>query len=361
MLTIKHTLTLFALFLFGASVLVAQPTLQNNVFPSTGQAITTAEASDSNAVSEGASGANITWNFSVLQAASGTVSTTNFQSPAGTPFEPLFPTANLCGVVFDTENLYTYLQKSSSELKFLGIGSADFSITLSNPQTVLKAPMAFNGSFSDTYWGTIDAGLFAITTYGESESTYDAYGTLIMPTTTYTNAIRVKTESTTRDTFDFGGGLLNITVLNTTTYSWFKADVPWSIVDISYSEGESISVIPGLPPSTEIIDLSKSISFTSGFSTGVVEVPTLDGISLAFRGANPVADVLALDIETATAGETLQLQVFSRNGQLVSTQNITTNGATLSVDVNVTDCRPGLYYVSLTDGAARLSKGFVKM
>ncbi|MCC6412173.1 MAG: T9SS type A sorting domain-containing protein, partial [Saprospiraceae bacterium] len=360
MMQFKNTLSLLVLFIFGISGLWAQPTLNNTVFPDIGELITVAEATDSNAVGEGVAGANITWNFSNLVAASGTSYTTNFQTSAGTPYEPLFPTSNICGVNFDPEAVYGYYQKTSTEFNVLGVATMDFAIEYSNPETVMKAPLSFNGNYSDVFWGGIDAGGgFLLNIYGERESQYDAYGTLILPIGTYNNAMRVKSIVVNRDTTDFGG-LMNISNTTTTNYEWYVASQPGPLVTISYYEGTNVSIVPGFPPDVEVIPLSKSINFTTDVLTGVAEVPTFEG-NLAFRGANPVADVLALDIETATAGETLQLQVYSRNGQLVSTQNITSNGAVLSVDINVANCTPGLYFVSITDGNARLSKGFVKM
>lgn len=360
MMQFKNTLSFLFVFTLGLTGLWAQPTLNNAVFPDFGELITSSEASDSNAVSEGAAGANITWNFSSLVPASGTSFTTNFQTPAGTPHEPLFPAANICGVNFDPEAIYSYYQKTATEFNVLGAATQDFALEYFNPETVMKA-MPFNGTYNDEFWASIDAGGgFLLNIYGERESQYDAYGTLILPLGTFNNAMRVKSVVVNRDTTDFGG-LINISNTTTTSYDWYVATHPGPLVTIAYYEGVNISIVPGFPPDEEDIPLTKSINFTTDVLVGVQEVPQLDGISLAFRGANPVADVLALNIETATSGETLQLQVYGRNGQLVSTQNITTNGAVLGVDVNVTDCTPGMYFVSITDGTARLSKGFVKM
>ena len=360
MIQSKNTISLLIFFAFGISGLWAQPTLTNAYFPDIGELVTSSVSSDSNAVSEGAAGANISWNFSSLLPAPGSSFTTNFQTPTGTPYEPFFPTSNICGVNFVPEAIYGYYQKTSTEFNYLGLATMDFSIVYNNPQTLMRAPLSFNGSFTDVFWGSIDASGFLFNIYGESESKYDAYGTLILPIGTYNNAIRVKSVTENRDTADFGG-LLNISNTTTTSYEWYAASLPGPLASIAYTEGISISLVPGFPPMEEEIPLSKSISFITDFLSGVVEAPQLNGIDMAFRGANPVADVLALDMVSATAGETLQLQVYSRNGQLVSTQNITSNGATLSIDVNVTDCSPGMYFVSITDGNARLSKGFVKI
>jgi hypothetical protein len=351
--------SLLALLLGGFAVLEAQPTLQNNVFPSIGSAVTTAAATDSNAVSEGAAGANITWNFGGLLPDLETVTTSNFQSPTGTPYEPLYPASNLCAVIFDSINLYNYFQKTSTELNLLGFATQDFDLNYTNPQTVMKAPLSFGNSYTDTYRGSLDAGGILVSLSGEQESTYDAYGTLILPSGTYTNAIRVKTVSMDVDTVDFLG-LLNISEITTTAYSWYVANQPGPLVTISYSEGVSISVIPPLPPTEEPIPLEKSITFTTDVSTGIAEVPALQA-DLAFRGANPVGDLLALDISMASAGQTLLLQIVGANGQVVAYQNVITNGATVPVDVNVAGLRPGVYFVSLTDGIARTTKGFVKM
>jgi len=253
------------------------------------------------------------------------------------------------------------MKHTANELEYLGLGIEGYLLIYNNPQTLMKVPMTFGSDHSDTYKGMVDIDGFVFNVDGESVTHYDAYGTLIMPNGTFNNAIRLRTVSQDRDTADLGGGVMNISTFVSTTYSWYAENHPGPIVTIDYSVGNYTTIIPGFPPQIEEVPLDKQITYTIAGSTSVADVPELQGIGLSFAGANPVVDQLSLNIDSDESDRALQLQVFDLNGNLLVSQNLTTNGNRQQVEIPVRQYPAGNYFVSLTDGQARQSKGWVKI
>lgn len=138
--------------------------------------------------SPGGSGANQTWNFSGLDL---TLGGTDTSIPvAGSPFAATFPTANY---LYKFEGLggtrYYYHNLSSAKYEILSMGyNGSVGDNYSpNPLTWVTFPYTFNTVFTDTYQSTDDEVATSFT------ATYDAYGTLVLPTGTFTNVIRQKT------------------------------------------------------------------------------------------------------------------------------------------------------------------------
>lgn len=139
-------------------------------------------------------GANVTWDFSsaTLALNQGTIT---FVDPAGTPYAASYPTSNLAQVVTAGPNTYyTYFALSSSQLDMLAedVGSADPSI-YTDPKTPLIFPFAYPNYFIDYY---TENG----TDYSVSRA-YMGYGTLILPTGTYTNVVKMASTSGSIDFF----------------------------------------------------------------------------------------------------------------------------------------------------------------
>jgi hypothetical protein len=160
----------------------------------------------------GNAGANQTWDFSSLSFTP--VGTLNTIDPATSPFAASFPTSNYAYTLATT---YSYFQASSSKMEVLaysitspGSGN-DFS---PNPRTVLKFPFSYNDTETDT-WQKVGGSTNNVTI------TYDGYGTLITPSATYSNVVRVKE--------DYGGGAVD--------YQWYILNPLMSI--LTYSNGNN--------------------------------------------------------------------------------------------------------------------------
>ena len=133
-------------------------------------------------------GANVTWDFSsatlTLNAGS-----TSFVAPSATPYAASYPTSNLAQSITTPEGTeYTYFNLQATQLDMLaqGIGSGDETV-YTDPKTPLQFPFAFNDWFIDYYE-------YDGTEYSVSRA-YMGYGTVILPTGTYTNVVKLASTS----------------------------------------------------------------------------------------------------------------------------------------------------------------------
>lgn len=186
---------------------------------------------------QGNAGANQTWNFGSLSTASSVTGVVI--SPVGTPYASQQPTANGCIKLANSN--YQYFLTSSSSWQWLGLYDLSIAYAFENPQTLLSYPIAFNGTFTDTYRASYSIG-GSIPGYrsGNISAVADAWGTLTTPFTSYTNTLRIKyTDNYTDSTFI--GGSWQIRIYTSTNYYWFKSGIHYPLMSFSYTTGASIS------------------------------------------------------------------------------------------------------------------------
>jgi Secretion system C-terminal sorting domain len=354
--------------LAGLPALLAQPVLQNNVFPAIGSTFTSVAAT-STALTSGPAGANQNWDFTQLMAQSLGNGSTQFLAAAGTPYAAQFPAANVASVINASLTLpYSYYQIQNNEVNFWGSilknDTTEVSVKLTDPEIKLRAPMNFNAMFSDTYAGTssVLTNGTTITTMSKGNKTvlYDAYGTLRMPNQVYQNAMRLKTTALTRDSSAFLGLGYSITALTTTTYEWYVANQPGPLLVIFESSGTATSSIPGLPPLTTPIVLTRSITFRTNTPTSslfdVGDQPP--AFRIASVWPNPTVDQLNIAFELADQRSNYQLLLLDTQGRAIRTQPIANGQSFLSLPVQ--DLVAGAYSLRLTDGKQSYSVSFLK-
>lgn len=173
----------------------------------------------------GPAGANQTWDFSNLELTLGGQDTP--QVVGNTPFAAQFPTANNCykfsGIFPQDRYYYQNVSATKYEIIGLGISTLGGNNYTPNPRTFVTFPYTFGTVFNDTYKTTTDVSETTVV------ATYDGYGTLILPTGTYTNVIRQKV-------------VKNGTVVN---YNWFNVQPFYPLVQTVLEEN-SIGVMKGL-------------------------------------------------------------------------------------------------------------------
>ena len=199
---------LTALLLTSSSLgLLAQPTLNINSSPAVGFTYSTSQV-DLGSTTEGAEGANATWDFSTLLD-TGVVNTYNFVDPAGLPDAASFPTATIAysGLLEGVE-FRAYLKNSATSFELLGSAVSspfgDFVIPFSDPMKLFSFPTTFNSTYSDTYRNgfSADFGFASTTTSTTGTMSYevDGYGTLVTSSGTYNNVLRMKKYDVSFDT-----------------------------------------------------------------------------------------------------------------------------------------------------------------
>ena len=162
----------------------AQPVITDgNNIPAAGLSVPVSFATPSSGV--GNSGASQTWDFSSLSFS--VIGTVAVITPSSSPIGSSFPTANHCQSLVG-QNSYNFFSVLSTKMECLGYnisspGSGnDYT---PNPRTTLKFPFNYLDTETDT-WQKVGGSVNNVTL------TYDGYGTLITPTATYTNVVRIK-------------------------------------------------------------------------------------------------------------------------------------------------------------------------
>jgi len=154
---------------------------------------------DTAGITPGASGAAVTWDFS--SAHNTTNATISFVSCAPTPYCDSFAGANLATDMLGGD--YGYIKTSAAGLDNLGEMGAGGHLRYSKPYRTIAYPLAYNTLTVDTaVWTTGDSPLdtMAYRHFTLVDSNFcDGYGTVILPTGTVNNVLRVRVISTVTD------------------------------------------------------------------------------------------------------------------------------------------------------------------
>lgn len=186
----------FVTFLAIATIAFAQPTLTGaNSNPVPGDRFF-GKYCNTTGVSKGASGAGVTWNLSTLVATD--FDTTIFVPCVGTAFCDTFPGSTVA-VEYDGD--FDYYRTDASKFVYNGYGASGGCAYYSDPATRLAYPMSFNSFFVDSY--AMQQPAFQTYSYGIDSIFADAWGTLILPSGTYSNVLRVRYISYGTDSFAF--------------------------------------------------------------------------------------------------------------------------------------------------------------
>lgn len=264
----------------GPIFIQAQITLDASDVPPFGTSITTTTDTLVAGLQPGPSGANQTWDFSML---SGQESITQLVvAPAETPDGASFPQATFA--FKSTDDLYSYAQVTADALLALG-GSAPL-IQGANPvvlyfdpaQQLLPVPATFGSAFTNNYGfelqldGSVINPLIdsvRVTSSSAQSAGIDAYGTLILPDATYeTLRQRVETINETIIEVKFFGSWtpFETTTDTTISYEWWAEDGRATVLAIDYSlQGNALDA-------TYLSDYSEGvIAPVAAFSAEVLE------------------------------------------------------------------------------------------
>jgi len=220
----KNYLTTLLLLpvLFFYQEITAQPTLTNaNTSPQVGESFMY-HLIDYTVGSEGASGANVTWDFSGLIGTDTLI--VNWVDPSTTPYAASFSSLNIC---YEFGGIYDYYVSSSSDYSRQGGVQGGIVLAYSDPEKQIEYPCTFNSTFIDSFAVTFFNGVTFDRT-GTITVTADAYGTVILPYGTFNDVLRLKAVEDYRDDF-IGGPYL----YNTEVYLWYKPGIHYPILSFT--------------------------------------------------------------------------------------------------------------------------------
>ena len=276
----------------------AQPVIQNgDGIPAPGFS---APASMSTGVTNvGSGGANQTWDFSSLTFTP--VGTYNVIEPLLTPFGSSYPTANYAYELSGTYSFFNVLPAKMEVIAYSIVIPGSGNDYTPNPRTVLKFPFNFLETETDI-WQKVNG------SPNEVLLTYDGYGTLITPTKTYLDVVRIKEE------YENGG----------IDYQWYILNPLMSILVYDHNEKFLFNI---------------DAPITTGIS---VENPANNSISIF---PNPVKDMMTIQISNVSFSNEVKICILNSLGQTI--EQMTTNSE--FTKINLSDLKPGLYFYQIYD------------
>lgn len=338
----KHFFSTLILLLSIALSMNAQITITSTDMPSSNDTVRFSQTDlDTLTISiANTSGANVTWDFSHLEATNQAVA--SYVSALQTPYSFFFFGLNKYGRLqadtigfgqFQFTDVYQFFNKSSSKLEIEGLGLKYQGLPIpsfySDKDEVYQFPLNYNDIDSSTFAYTLSLlTLGSISTEGQRINTVDGWGQVITPFGSF-NALKVTTDIISNDTINLG--FFNIGMANHTR------EVKWLANGIKHP----------------VMQLSGTV-LNGQFAPNAVEYR--DSFRIIVNPLSPFAPTASFQANNLTP-TTADTVVFSNNSgfvtgnQWVFTPNTVTfvNGTSAtSADPEVTFNVAGLYDVKLT-------------
>ena len=290
----KKNLLLSTAVTFGALSLCAQTINLADVAPQIGTSYVQA-----NSVYEdpGEAGQNQTWDFSQLPVSS--EFTTLVVDPAGQPGAGLFPTANFATIIGETGQV-GYSLAANNKIEVIGLYAPSGSMSWPDPRTQIEFPLSYQAMYNDTYERFAELGDGAANQeIGSTSSVVDGSGTLITPSGTFTDVLRIRTETTADLITLLNGDVLFSTPFTDVTYFYVKAGFTAPLLSIINSDFSGQNT-------------TAAIFYVSG-TLGLEEISGVNELSLY---PVPVKDQLTVSFDLESSGP-VQFTLFAIDGRLI--------------------------------------------
>lgn len=322
----KHFLLFMLAILAGTAI--AQPIINSNVISPLGftSSYIRSNTATVNSFNAGSAGMNVTWNFATLDTSGG--SSTQKTVKADTCVEyPDFPSVvnratevmqlgvPVRGFYFIDNSKFEYYGYRS----FLGIQ------IYSDPQKQLQFPFTYNNQFTDAFKSADDVYV------GTTEVKADAYGTLKLPTGTFSNVLRVSTKERYY-TFVDGDVDLDTIFYEGTYYRWYQPNT--TNVLLEYSKLLQVAYYQGVRYETDSV--KHVVMSKTAIATGVDEIAATFGAAVY---PNPAAANLTVNSEEIID----RAQVTNIYGQLMLAQNVDSK----MFQLNLESLATGNYFLEL--------------
>lgn len=326
-------LTLISIFL--SSMVNAQPTITSTgVNPSIGES-TVFKTDTSITFTPGSAGANQTWDLTFLQPQINGPST--YVATNTTAAYLNFPSANIATTSAQGDG---YFNVTSNAMQYYGIAAQGIIMSYDDPEDLIHYPFAYNDTYTDTWLTIFSNGGYTFYRSGSTTVTADGYGTLITPTGTYQNVLRVHSVQTYQDSTNIGVPF--IINYSSDQYGWYSNGIHCQIANMfntTASTGASQAGGSYLESTTGISDQQQAIS-----SLDVSPSPATDNISIDFTMSQPVE---------------VDVTVFNLLGEKMMSVPCNKSNST-SVKFNVTELPDGIYFAKvMSDKNVFASKKFV--
>ncbi len=315
-----------ALFSFCTMTLFAQPILTASTINAVpGDAFARHEC-DTSGISIGASGSNITWNFTTLHTLA--TDTMNYVDCASTPYCDSFPGSNLAGIA-GTE--YDYFTADNNKWVMNGYFQTT-AFRYSKPYFIASYPYTYNTSSRDTFSFQAGSGIGYTSTIQTDSNTADGHGTLMLPEGSYYHVLRIHTISHVKDSTTAGVGYQRFE-----SYTWLEPHFHSPMMTLQYDTFGT-----GSPHLSYVIYYVQS-----AFGATAVSATAETKIQMTAY-PNPVQDELNVLLDTKEAG-IVSITLTDISGRVLkeAINKVVTTGKN-QISFPVRDLEGGIYLLHVT-------------
>ncbi|MFO7722873.1 MAG: T9SS type A sorting domain-containing protein [Bacteroidales bacterium] len=312
--------------------LYAQPVITSSFNPAPGEQYRYHPVNTQ--ITPGNSGANITWDFSGIQIIYNPI-IGKYINPSQTPYANDFTGSNVAFEDYFAAGTYHYFETTTNHYEKKGEASVLYTAVYQNPHTMFTYPFTYNTVVTDNFACTTAVGSLTLERNGTWEANGDAYGTLMLPSGTHSNVLRIKTTCNTVD--EYPGVIEN--GKNVIEYCWVIPTSKRPLLKIGteyhFSGGAPIDTVYYVRISEEVSGIAHPDQ-------------NLSNIRLY---PNPVAgDELAVGFEMQHQAE-VKIELVSADGKVsrsMPMQNMAPG--THQVTVAMEGLAPGLWFVRVDSG-----------
>jgi len=321
---------LLFVFSFLTASLIAQPVISSNIIAPQGYTYKYSRSSNVNNFNAGSTGANVTWNYANIDTTAGSMiqKMVKPDTTAGFSDFPNFINRAIEVDGFLGSKSYAYSYVTNLAFEFYGFKSISLNQVYTNPSKQLQFPFTFNNQFTD-YYHDADS-----TYFGKTEVKADAYGTLVLPTGTFTNVLRVNVKDNYREftSWDFDDNPDDSTMYEGQYYRWYQPNTVAPLLEYS----KLVSYVYYLGTRYNVDSVKHLVVNRNVLSTSLEEV---ENTFNAFVYPNPSGNFLQISAATNIA----KIEVADLNGKILKEEFIDDNQAKL----NLENLAVGTYYLKM--------------
>jgi len=315
---------------------------------------------DTTGVNPGPPGSSVTWNFASL-ALSTTInpdtgmgyvlyshSGSGYSTLSGVPGNVMSTTTHVIitptGIIAGGSQLETYYIEGATVTSNAGnYGSPLYSAVYSDPIDVMHFPFSMGGTFTDSYFGGIVFNGITATEGGSVRVDADGYGTLILPSASYTNVLRIHTYQLFRDSAQIFG-LPTVTTDTLETYTWYQPNYHSGLL--------SIAILHTPDPAYNY----KTVSYSKKQLANHEGIPYLNNIeSSLIAYPSPASSEITIEFNTPSAQQ-LKISLYDMAGREVSLVADKLFQGEQTVTLNTSNIAKGMYMLNLQSADGTVSR-----
>lgn len=316
----------------SASAIAQSPTLASSSAPQIGD-IFIMQAAHVSGINTSNSGPNQIWDYSAVTD-SGSSYSESVISPTATPYAASYPGATIALTSHSfTDTAYAYEKVTGSRMTYLGnyIGVAGF-VYYTTPRVIFQYPLTYGDSYANPFAANTTNG---DTITGVDSVLADGYGTLKLPSHTYTNVLRLKYIQHYHSVNS--GFYEDIYQLE---YSYYIPGFHNFLFDIAYT----VNNVNGTAFS------ATNAQYSVAVTTGVEELKEENIVTIY---PNPSHGQVSISVGEAMAGADMTISDLS--GRTISKTSLKTGNQ----QIDISSATKGLYIVTIKSGQTSVSRKLI--